>query len=338
MANIIVPSGWNRPESEVTSESFYINRRHFLKQMGFLGVSSLAGINACGRRQPTQFGPTCSTEEGPGTDYPAINFSTENQGIGVTTENQRALSSYKAALTFNNFYEFSTDKSQVWCLAQNFSTSPWTIEVAGETNRPGTINLEDIQKIKPMEERIYRFRCVEAWAMTVPWIGYPLKDFIAYCQPKSTATHVKFYSAFHPNEMPGLGGQYSFPYYEGLRLKEAQNELALLTFGLYGKILANQNGAPLRVITPWKYGFKSIKSINKIEFVKSEPATFWNDLYPSRYTFLSNVDPADQRVPWSQAKENLIQYASGEGTNRRGNLVDTLKYNGYGKWVALLYA
>jgi methionine sulfoxide reductase catalytic subunit len=237
---------------------------------------------------------------------------------------------YDAITKYNNFYEFGTSKEQPAELAKDFRTNPWSLSIEGAVAKPQVLDLDAIMKIAPLEERIYRHRCVEAWSMVVPWIGFPLAAVVKLAEPTSKAKYVAFQSYYNSKQMPqGKYGGIPFPYVEGLRLDEAMNPLALMVVGLYGETLPNQNGAPLRLITPWKYGFKGIKSIVKIRFVEKQPPTTWNLSNPSEYGFYSNVNPEVDHPRWSQAKERRI----GEIFKR-----DTLKFNGYGNEVAALYS
>lgn len=242
----------------------------------------------------------------------------------------RTLTPANIAGRYNNFYEFTTDKAAVAHLASRLTIDPWTIEVAGLVQKPFQIGFEDLIRKFPLEERIYRLRCVEAWSMVVPWVGFPFAEFIKLCAPLPSAKYVRFISFYRPQEAVGQREQdYPWPYYEGLRMDEAMSELTLLTTGIYGKPLPRQHGAPLRLIVPWKYGYKSPKSIVKIDFIAEQPRTFWNDLGPNEYSFLSNVDPDVPHPRWSQMTERDI------GTDMR---IPTLKYNGYSDFVASLYA
>jgi methionine sulfoxide reductase catalytic subunit len=233
---------------------------------------------------------------------------------------------------YNNFYEFTTTKEIVWRLAGDFKVDPWTIEVSGLCNKPRKFGIDDMFKLLggDQEERTYRFRCVEAWAMDVPWTGFSLSKLLKLVDPKSTAKFVKFHTANRPKEMPGIATQtwYKWPYYEGLRMDEAMNELTMVATGLYGRPLPKQNGAPFRIIVPWKYGYKSPKSIVKIELVSKQPGTFWADLQAQEYPFQSNVEPKVPHPRWSQAQERLIP---------TGDIRETLLYNGYEKYVAGMY-
>ncbi len=292
---IRIPKPWQIPEREATSESAYWSRRDILKAAGFL-ASPLAAAS----RNPK--------------------FTLD-----------RAITEEWAATGFNNFYEFHpTDKTAVKGLVGKFKPRPWTIEVKGLVNKPQTFDLADLEKTMPFEERLYRFRCVEAWAMAVPWSGFPISELIKRVDPKPEAKYLRFVSVMRKDEMPGLkmAPWYPWPYFEGLRMDEAMNPLALFVTGIYGKPLPTQNGAPFRVIVPWKYGYKNPKSIVSIEFVAKQPRTFWNDTVPTQYGFFSNVNPKKPHPNWSQAFEKLIP---------RMELVPTQLYNGYEKWVGAMY-
>lgn len=236
--------------------------------------------------------------------------------------------------TYNNFYEFSLDKREPSVLAKGLKTRPWTIEVAGECEQPGTFDIDDLISNNLLEERIYRHRCVETWSMIVPWMGFELGKLISKVKPTSKAKYVAFETLFDPEQMPGqksglFGSSLPWPYREGLRIDEAMNPLTLLTVGLYGEVLPNQNGAPIRLIVPWKYGFKGIKSIVKISLVEELPYTTWNDTAPREYGFYANVNPEVDHPRWSQAREKRV----GELFKR-----DTLMFNGYADQVASLYS
>ena len=337
MANILIKPPWQGREREITPEDVYLDRRRFLRLMG-VGSAGIAGLMAgCGDTGvnaqqadnevlPPSLKPTEDPLQSP---MPAFEQAvTRNPAFKVE---ERGLTPYAVAAKYNNFYEFTTEKEGVARLAARLTTKPWSIEVTGLVSEPRTVDFEEILKQFPLEERIYRFRCVEAWAMTVPWVGIPLAKVIEWLGPDPKATHVRFVTLNRPAEMPGIESQpwYPWPFYEGLRMDEAMNEMTFLTVGMYGKVIPNQNGAPVRIITPWKYGYKSPKSIVKIEFTDSQPKTFWNDLQPKEYSFLSNVEPDVPHPRWSQATERLIPH---------DDRVKTKLYNGYGEWVAKLYA
>ena len=242
---------------------------------------------------------------------------------------EEALTPYEDITHYNNYYEFSTDKVKVAKLARNFTTEPWEVSITGLVDKPATFSVADlVEKFKP-EERIYRLRCVEAWSMVIPWVGFPLSRLLQEVSPTSEARYLKFVTVMRPSEMPGLSNKwYNWPYVEGLRLDEAMHDLAILATGIYGKDLLPQNGAPVRVVVPWKYGFKSIKSVVRIELVKRQPTSLWMAAAPREYGFYSNVNPDVSHPRWSQASERRI----GEFRRRR-----TLPFNGYGDQVASLY-
>lgn len=296
--------------SEITPYSLYLSRRDFLKAAGIVTGSAL--LAACA---PT--GRTATPEE------VAPVASGEMDELGDPAN------SFEDITNYNNFYEFSTDKEAVNSLSQQFTTSPWTVEVYGLVNNPKTYGVEDLLSKFPQEERIYRLRCVEAWSMVIPWTGFPLASLLEEVEPTSDAKFVRFETVHRPEEMPGQKSPfYPWPYQEGLRLDEAMNDLTILATGLYGLPMPNPNGAPIRLVVPWKYGFKSIKSIVKIELVAEQPETLWNTVGPHEYGFYSNVNPDRPHPRWSQASERRI----GELGRR-----PTLMFNGYAEQVAQLY-
>lgn len=300
--------------SEITSKSQYLSRRDFLKAAGI--VTGTALLAACAPKVSEQVA-------GPGTGAPAPSAD------GMTDEMGDPVNSFKEITNYNNFYEFSTDKQAVAGLSEDFKTDPWSVEVGGLVNNPKTYGLEDLLKLFPQEERIYRLRCVEAWSMVIPWSGFPLASLLQEVEPTSDAKFVRFESIYDPSQMPGQKSPfYDWPYQEGLRLDEAMNDLAILATGLYGEMLPNQNGAPIRLVVPWKYGFKSIKSIVKIELVDYQPDTLWRNAAPGEYGFYSNVNPQVPHPRWSQTTERRI----GELGRR-----ETHMFNGYADQVAYLY-
>lgn len=315
MSLIHIPKNWQISENRATPEHAYLNRRRFLRKIGLTGLGVLAGSTlACGSDSGGNPSPT-----GPADSSPA-----------PTYDPGRPLTSEQVAASYNNFYEFSFGKQGIGRLAENFQTRPWQVEVGGLVENPKVYDIDDLIGGMPLEERVYRFRCVEAWAMTVPWTGFPFKALIDAAKPLSSARYVRLLTFLDPDQAPGQQPQsrLPWPYFEGLTLQEAANELTLLATGIYGHQLPVQHGAPIRLVVPWKYGFKSIKSIVSIEFVAEQPPTFWNELQSSEYDFRANVDPAVPHPRWSQATERLI------GTDER---VPTLPYNGYGEQVAHLY-
>src|SRR5688500_14391247 len=299
--------------SEITPHSLYLSRRDFLKAAGIVTGSAL--LAAC-----TPESGTADPEE----EAPVISASGKADELGDPAN------SFEDITNYNNFYEFSTDKESVNPLSQDFKTSPWTVEVYGMVNNPKTYGIEDLLSMFPQEERIYRLRCVEAWSMVIPWTGFPLAGLLKEVEPTSDANYVRFETVYRPEEMPGQENSffYPWPYQEGLRLDEAMNELTILGTGLYGQPMPNPNGAPIRLVVPWKYGFKSIKSIVKIELTDQQPETLWNTVGPNEYGFYSNVNPDRPHPRWSQASERRI----GE-LGRRA----TLMFNGYAEQVAHLY-
>ncbi len=316
MANIVRRPEWFLPEGVVTPESHFSNRRSFLRLMGFSGAGLMAS-------NPGSWAAEAATA--PKKGYPFARNSGFNPEVRLTEE--------AVAGSYNNFYEFSLDKEEVRVLTSKFITSPWPIEIQGLCEHPFTLDVEELVSQMPMEERVCRFRCVEAWAMIVPWTGFPLAKLIEKARPKPEAKFIRFVTAHRPEQFPGVvsprTSKYPWPYFEGLRLDEAMNPLTLVATGIYGKPLPKQHGAPLRIVVPWKYGYKSIKSVVRLEFVAEQPKTFWETLSAEEYPFESNVNPKIPHPRWSQATERMI------GT---GDRVRTLPFNGYGAQVAKLYS
>ncbi len=309
--------------SEITPEHVYRSRPRPNSRRRFLKLGALAAgstlLAACGASAPPEAAPAGGGEP---TNPPPAGGRVDELGDAAT--------SFEAITNYNNYYEFSTDKQAVAALARDFPTDPWTVEVGGLVRTPKTYGLEDIQKTFTAEERIYRLRCVEGWSMVIPWLGFSLSALLNEVEPTSDARYVKFTSVFSPEHMPGLSSPwYDWPYTEGLRLDEAMHPLTTLATGLYGQALPPQNGAPLRLVVPWKYGFKSIKAIVKIELTDAVPHTLWNTAAPHEYGFYSNVNPEVDHPRWSQASERRI----GEFSRRK-----TLMFNGYADQVASLYA
>jgi sulfoxide reductase catalytic subunit YedY len=301
--------------SEITPESVFRSRRRFLRAAVALGVvPSLAPGLAAGAPSPLP-----SDGEFPGL----------RQWPGSLKQEPTA---YEDITGYNNFYEFGTNKSDPARNAHTLTTDPWSVTVEGEAARTGKFTLEDILKPHTPEERVYRFRCVEAWSMIVPWVGFPLADLLKRFEPTSRAKYVQFFTLYDPRQMPGQRYPVlQWPYREGLTIEEAMHPLSLLTVGVYGKVLPNQNGAPLRLIVPWKYGFKSIKSIVRIKFMQDQPQTSWNMAAPNEYGFYSNVNPDVDHPRWSQATERRL------GGGLFSPRIPTLMFNGYGEQVAHLY-
>jgi len=324
---------WEIPEREATPEHIYWNRRQFIKALG-LGGLALTGLTALNRFNSIVGAegtaqPTTAASPAPGTGVPPLAGTPIPVPRNPKYTLDRPLTDEQVATQFNNFYEFTQDKDTVWTLVDRFETRPWEVEVAGLVEKPKVYDIDELIRSMPLEERLYRFRCVETWAMAVPWTGFPMKALIDQVQPKSTARYIHFTTFFRPDQAPGQKERrWPWPYSEGLTMEEALNELTLLATGLYGKELPKQNGAPVRLVVPWKYGYKSIKSIVKIEFTDVQPPTFWNTLSPEEYPFQSNVEPDVPHPRWPQDRETMI----GTGEKR-----DTLLYNGYDEFVAPLY-
>jgi len=309
---LIKPPG-DIPSSDITPKQVYINRRQFIRAAAVtvaaaaLASDALAGsaVAAHGRK-----------------------FDAVKKGSPFNTDERP--NSWEQITTYNNFYEFGFEKDAASLNSRGFKTADWTVGVEGECSKKASWHLEDILKGETLEERVYRHRCVEAWSMVIPWVGIPLANFIKRCDPTAKANYVEFTSAADPRQMPGVRTQVlRWPYVEGLRLDEALHPLTLLVVGLYDEMLPNQNGAPLRLAVPWKYGFKHIKSIVKIRFVERQPMNSWRELAPSEYGFFGNVNPSVDHPRWSQSSERRI----GEFLRRK-----TQMFNGYGDQVASLYA
>jgi len=311
MPHVIVrQDGW-LPDKAVTPEGVFVNRRRFVQQLG------LAGAGLVGSRFPSLAAEADPYARG----YPHPRSKDFNPTMALTDE--------KVASTYNNFYEFTLRKD-VHRHVTKFHTAPWKIEIGGLVEKPMSIDAAELMSTMPLEERVYRFRCVEAWAMVVPWTGFSFSKVVALVQPKAEAKFVRFITASKPDQMPGIGEnpEYPWPYFEGLRMDEAMHPLTLMATGVYGKPLAKQFGAPVRLVVPWKYGYKSPKSIVKIEFVAQQPKTFWETLQSREYPFESNVDPGVPHPRWSQATERMID---------TGDRAKTKKYNGYGDAVGRMY-
>ncbi len=300
------------PSSEITSESVYLNRRQFMKLAAVAGGGAL--LAAC---SVTPAAPTETATANP------------EKSSGETDELGSPVNTFEEITNYNNYYEFSMDKAAVARLAKDFPTSPWQVEVGGLVHRPRVYDIEDLRKF-PQEERVYRLRCVEGWSMVIPWTGFPLHLLLKEVEPMTSAKYVRFFTKLDEEHMPGIKTIFfDWPYVEGLRLDEAYHDLAFLVTGLYGKDLPPQNGAPIRLAVPWKYGFKSGKSIVKIEVTEEMPATFWATVAPEEYGFYANVNPSVPHPRWSQRDERRI------GENQRR---ETLLFNGYAEQVGQLYA
>jgi methionine sulfoxide reductase catalytic subunit len=314
---IKLPSGIRG--SEITDKKLYLNRRKFLQtatSAAAAGAAVLAGagvvLEAAG--QPAPHGRKLD--------------NVRKSPLSVSAADDK-VNTWEQITTYNNYYEFGTDKDSPSEYAKSLKTEPWKVVVDGECNKPAAYNLEDILKGQTLEERIYRHRCVEAWSMVIPWVGFPLSDFIKKCEPTSKAKYVSFYTLNDPGQMPGVRSPIlRWPYLEALRMDEAMHPLTILTVGLYGEVVPKQDGAPIRLTVPWKYGFKSAKSIVRIRFVEKQPLNTWQESAPQEYGFYSNVNPTVDHPRWTQASERRI----GEFFRRK-----TLMFNGYGDQVASLY-
>ncbi len=339
MANIILRPGWQARERDVTDEKLYRSRRDFIRRLGLGSVALVAA--------PTVLGcagePARSTGVG-GPDGPldTIPKNAPRQGYPAPRNAnfkvpERPVTDRLTSASWNNFYEFknnSMDLKDVWPVTDKYEPFPMEIEVRGLVEKKFKMDVSDLITSMDLEERLYRFRCVEAWSMTVPWTGFPLRKLIERCKPLSKATHIRFECVNRPDQMPGIKASRSFykwPYYEGLRMDEAMNDLAFVATGIYGEPLPKQNGSPLRLALPWKYGYKGPKAIVKIEFLDHRPRTFWNDLQASEYGFLSNVNPNIPHPRWSQATEKFMR------TMDDVRRIPTQLFNGYADWVGPLY-
>ncbi|MFZ5609001.1 MAG: protein-methionine-sulfoxide reductase catalytic subunit MsrP [Pseudomonadota bacterium] len=307
---------WRVSENEVTPERLYADRRQVLQAIGLAGLGLSAAVT-----------PAMANE---GKERVLRPLEAKPGPYRLS----EAPTPYPAVTSYNNFYEFGVDKADPAAQAWRMRVAPWSVAVAGHCARPGTYGVEDLIKPRDLEERIYRLRCVEAWSMVIPWIGVPLARVIAALQPTGRAKYLAFETLHDPEQMPGQRWPVlDWPYVEGLRMDEAMHPLSFLAVGLYGKELANQNGAPLRLVVPWKYGFKSIKSIVRLRFVEDQPATAWNKATPREYGFYANVNPQVDHPRWSQRTERRI----GGGFASLFKRFETLPFNGYGEEVAGLY-
>lgn len=309
MPNVIIRPDWHLAERHVTPEAAYRNRRKFLRELGLAGGGLLAARTAfAAETKPL---------------YPA------KRNVAFSPPELK-LSNERVFTTYNNFYEFSTDKEAVVDRVGKFITKPWPVKIHGLCEKPFTADAEELAATFGLEERVYRFRCVEAWGAVVPWTGFELRKLLEQVKPKPEAKFVKFVTAMRPEQMPGIARLrgYPWPYTEGLRIEEALHPLTMLVTGVYGKPLPKQNGAPIRLVVPWKYGYKSGKSLVEIEFTDKQPKTLWETLSPEEYPFESNVDPAVPHPRWSQATERQVD---------TGDRIRTLPLNGYAAQVGGLY-
>jgi sulfoxide reductase catalytic subunit YedY len=310
------PNGIDLPfPSEITPQAVYEERRAFIRKMA-LGAVAGGALWEMANREAFAQNPAIKLAAKPNPALSALDKHTP----------------FKDATSYNNFYEFGLDKSDPAENAHTLKTRPWTVSIEGEVKKPMTLDIDSLLKLAPLEERVYRLRCVEGWSMVIPWVGYSLAELIRKVEPTGNAKYVEFHTLADPRQMPGVGSRVlNWPYVEGLRMDEAMHPLTLLTLGMYGQTLANQNGAPVRLVVPWKYGFKSAKSIVKIRFVKDQPRTAWNVSAPNEYGFYSNVNPNVDHPRWSQASERRIGEDSFFQKKRK-----TLMFNGYSE-VASLY-
>lgn len=312
---IKISKGWEIPEREVTPEPVYLNRRRFLTTAAAAAIAGSVGSILPSWTEAAAAQGVLRTLKAP-----------RNPEFKV----DRPITSERVATGYNNYYEFTEIKDQVPKLAADFQSRPWQIEIKGLVEKSRKIDVDELIGQMKLEERVYRHRCVEAWSMVVPWTGFPMKNFVEWCAPKPDARYVRMVSFYKLGQAQGqrMADWYPWPYHEALTLQEATNEMTLLVVGMYGKILPNQNGSPLRLITPWKYGFKGIKGITLFEFVKKQPQTFWNTVVPAEYDFWANINPGKPHPRWSQATERVVE---------TGERIPTHLYNGYGKYVADLY-
>jgi sulfoxide reductase catalytic subunit YedY len=306
--------------SEITDKKLYVNRRQFIRAAGIaVGAATGVGVLTKGAAVLHAVQPAVHGKKWP-IVKPNPTYSNTNGELKNTWEQ---------ITTYNNYYEFGTDKDQPADLARNFKTDGWTVSVEGECAKKGKYSIDDILKGETIEERVYRHRCVEAWSMVIPWDGIPLANFIKRCEPTSKAAYVRFTTANDSKQMPGVRSDVlDWPYVEGLRMDEAMHPLTILAVGLYGEVVPNQDGAPIRLVVPWKYGFKHVKSIVKIEFLEKQPLNTWQRSAPREYGFYANVNPSVDHPRWSQASERRI----GELFRRK-----TIMFNGYGDQVASMY-
>lgn len=325
---IRIPARSDCHASEVTPEAIYRSRRRFLKSAALAGAAtgmpSLAKASGQYRDVPDAAAPPWFVGKLQDAHWRAVVAEGE------------AITPYPDATQYNNFYEFGPNKGDPARYAEELKVEPWSVLIDGEVEQPGRYLLEDLIAESRLEERIYRLRCVEAWSMVIPWLGIPLSDLVQKVRPLSAAKFVRFETAYRPDEMRGTRSSFAlidWPYVEGLRMDEAMHPLSLLAVGMYGRVLPNQNGAPLRLVVPWKCGFKSIKSIVRISFVREQPSTTWQSMAPEEYGFYANVNPQVSHPRWSQARERRLP-----GSLFSANVRETLLFNGYADQVAGLYA
>ena len=337
MSHIRIPKMWDVARGAATPESAQKRRREFLRHTGLFGLSAvgLTSCDASSADEPQRDGPSGGKISAPedalaATIKPVPGSAFERGPRADKYTVDRPVTKELVAARYNNFYEFGLDKEKCWRAAQRLTVRPWTVEIGGLVAKPMTLGIDDLLRKMPCEERLYRFRCVERWAMVVPWSGFPLAALLKLVEPLASAKFVRFVSFHRPDEAVGQkpGSSWHWPYYEGLTIEEAANELAFVATGLYGHDIPKQHGAPHRLVVPWTYGYKGGTSIVKVAFTDERPPTFWNDYASQEYGFYSNVNPKKPHPRWSQAKERMI------GTNVEH---DTVLYNGYGEFVARMY-
>lgn len=329
MPLIRISKPWQVAEGFATAERAYWGRRQFLRTLSgaALGAAGASLLGACGGRQSAA--DKAFEESVSGSDFAALKTNPAFSQV------DRPITTQAVASRYNNFYEYGSTK-KIWLRAQRLPLENWQVEVTGLVAKPQTFDLDDLQRRFGAEERVYRFRCVEAWSMVLPWVGFPMRKLVAAVEPTAAAKFVSFESFYDPDITTGPQmhfGALPWPYRESLRLDEMTNDLAFFATGIYGRRLPKQHGAPIRAVIPWKYGFKGAKSIVKIEFVAEQPPTYWNTLIPNEYGFIANVDPAVPHPRWSQATERFI----GDVPQLAWEMRETLPYNGYGEYVAQLY-
>ncbi len=311
--------------SEITDERAFRERRSLLRAAVIAAGAGLAGCSTESDAQANAAAPAPTPAKG----QELVSLASS------PFSSKEAMTSFHDATHYNNYYEFGTDKDDPAANAQDFKARPWKVQIDGECEAPGELDLDSLIKPHAMEERIYRLRCVEGWSMVIPWVGFGLADLLKRFKPTSKAKYVAFQTLGDVKQMPGQRYQVlNWPYREGLRIDEAMNPLSMIAVGMYGRWLPNQNGAPLRLVVPWKYGFKSIKAIVRISFSERQPRTSWNESAPSEYGFYSNVNPEVSHPRWSQASERRIA----AGASLFNSRIKTLPYNGYGEQVASMYA
>jgi len=319
---------WDLPESAATPEGVYLNRRQLVRALAAGPIlASTVGLAACGEESQAQAEPSLAQLAQADEPDPSTIYYPAERNATYTVD--RAITDQEQAETYNNFYEFGSQKN-IWRAAQALPLRPWTVTFDGLVEQEQTIDIDALFKaVQPFEERVYRHRCVEAWSMTVPWSGFPLRKLVELAKPLGSAKYVRMETFQDPDVAPGQRQfWYPWPYVEGLTIAEATNDLAFIATGLYGRPIPKQNGAPLRLVTPWKYGFKSTKSIVRLTFTETQPVSFWEELQPAEYGFWANVNPEVDHPRWSQATERVL------GTNER---VPTLFLNGYAEFVGDLY-